>query len=59
MGRRPGRPRLEEEKLSSALALVEAGLPPARAARQLGIGRFHSIFEIPDVPLSLDILYPS
>jgi len=39
MGRRPGRPRLEEEKLSSALALVEAGLSPARAARQLGIGR--------------------
>ena len=38
-GRHPGRPRLEEETLSSALALVEAGLPPARAARQLGIGR--------------------
>lgn len=39
MGRRPGRPQLEEEKLGSALALVEAGLSPARAARQLGIGR--------------------
>jgi DNA invertase Pin-like site-specific DNA recombinase len=38
-GRRPGRPPLEVEKLTSALALVEAGLPPARAARQLGIGR--------------------
>src|SRR3954470_2317869 len=38
-GRRPGRPPLEEETLSSALALIEAGLPPARAARQLGIGR--------------------
>jgi DNA invertase Pin-like site-specific DNA recombinase len=38
-GRRPGRPQLEEETISSALALVDAGLPPARAARQLGIGR--------------------
>jgi DNA invertase Pin-like site-specific DNA recombinase len=38
-GRRPGRQPLEEETLSSALALIEAGLPPARAARQLGIGR--------------------
>jgi DNA invertase Pin-like site-specific DNA recombinase len=38
-GRRPGRPQLEEETISSALALIEAGLPPARAARQLGIGR--------------------
>lgn len=33
MGRRPGRPMLEEEKLSSALALVAAGLSPARTAR--------------------------
>jgi DNA invertase Pin-like site-specific DNA recombinase len=38
-GRRPGRSQLEEEKISLALALVEAGLPPARAACQLGIGR--------------------
>jgi DNA invertase Pin-like site-specific DNA recombinase len=38
-GRRPGRPQIEEETISSALALIEAGLPPARAARQLGIGR--------------------
>jgi DNA invertase Pin-like site-specific DNA recombinase len=38
-GRRPGRPRTEEETISSALALIEAGLPPARAARQLGMGR--------------------
>jgi Resolvase, N terminal domain/Transposase IS66 family/Helix-turn-helix domain of resolvase len=38
-GRHPGRPQLEEETISSALALIEAGLPPARAARQLGIGR--------------------
>jgi DNA invertase Pin-like site-specific DNA recombinase len=38
-GRRPGRPQLEEETISSALALIDAGLPPARAARQLSIGR--------------------
>lgn len=38
-GRRPGRPQPEEETISSALALIEAGLQPARAARQLGIGR--------------------
>ena len=38
-GRRPGRLHLEDETISSALALIEAGLPPARAARQLGIGR--------------------
>jgi DNA invertase Pin-like site-specific DNA recombinase len=38
-GRRPGRPQLEEETISSAMALIEAGLPPTRAARQLGIGR--------------------
>jgi hypothetical protein len=28
-----------EAFLARALALIEAGLPPARAARQLGIGR--------------------
>jgi DNA invertase Pin-like site-specific DNA recombinase len=38
-GRRPGRPQIEAETIRSALALIEAGLPPARAARQLGIGR--------------------
>ena len=38
-GRKPGRPKLEDETLSSARALVEAGLSPTRAARQLGIGR--------------------
>lgn len=38
-GRKPGRPPLEDETLSSARALVEAGLSPTRAARQLGIGR--------------------
>jgi Resolvase, N terminal domain len=37
--RRPGRPQLDEETLSSAFALIEAGLPPAGAARQVGVGR--------------------
>jgi DNA invertase Pin-like site-specific DNA recombinase len=38
-GRKPGRPKLEDETLSSVRALVEAGLSPTRAAKQLGIGR--------------------
>lgn len=38
-GRRPGRPALDPEKVRAAFALVEAGLSPTRAARQLGIGR--------------------
>jgi DNA invertase Pin-like site-specific DNA recombinase len=38
-GRKPGRPKLQDETLSSARALVEAGLSPTRAAKQLGIGR--------------------
>ncbi|PAX08866.1 recombinase family protein [Sphingomonas lenta] len=38
-GKVPGRPPLDEEKLASALKLVEAGLTPTQAARQLGLGR--------------------
>jgi DNA invertase Pin-like site-specific DNA recombinase len=38
-GRRPGRPPLAPDKLDAALTLVAAGMPPTRAARQLGIGR--------------------
>ena len=38
-GRTPGRPRLDPETVSAAQKLVEAGLSPARAAKQLGIGR--------------------
>jgi DNA invertase Pin-like site-specific DNA recombinase len=38
-GRHPGRPPLDEEKLVSALALVQSGVSPTKAARQLGIGR--------------------
>ena len=38
-GRTPGRPPLDPETVSAAQKLIEAGLSPARAAKQLGIGR--------------------
>ena len=38
-GRTPGRPPLNPETVSAAEKLIAAGLPPARAAKQLGIGR--------------------
>ena len=38
-GRRPGRKPLDPEKLEAALALVDAGLSPTKAAFQVGIGR--------------------
>ena len=38
-GRQPGRPPLDPEMVSAAQKLIEAGLSPARAAKQLGIGR--------------------
>ena len=38
-GRRPGRPPLGRETVSAAQTLVEAGLTPGQAAKQLGIGR--------------------
>ena len=38
-GKIPGRPSLDQEKLSSALKLIEAGLSPTAAAKQLNIGR--------------------
>ena len=38
-GRNPGRPPLDPETVSAAQKLIEAGLSPARAAKQLGIGR--------------------
>lgn len=38
-GRRPGRPAVDPEKVDSAITLVEAGIPPTIAARQLGISR--------------------
>lgn len=38
-GKVPGRPTLDPDKLASALKLIEAGVRPAQAARQLGLGR--------------------
>ena len=38
-GRRPGRPPLDRETVSASQTLVEAGLTPGQAAKQLGIGR--------------------
>ena len=38
-GRTPGRPPLNPETVSAAQKLIEAGLSPARTAKQLGIGR--------------------
>jgi len=38
-GSRPGRPPLDREKLDAALLLMEGGLSPTKAARQVGLGR--------------------
>ena len=38
-GRTPGRPPLDPDTVSAAQKLIDAGLSPARAAQQLGIGR--------------------
>ena len=38
-GRQPGRPPLDPETVSAVQKLIDAGLSPARAAKQLGIGR--------------------
>lgn len=38
-GKVPGRPPLDTDTLASALKLVEAGIRPAQAAKQLGLGR--------------------
>jgi DNA invertase Pin-like site-specific DNA recombinase len=38
-GKRPGRKPVDSEKVRAALKLVEAGLSPTAAAKQLGLGR--------------------
>lgn len=38
-GKFPGRPPLDQEMLGSALKLIDAGVRPAQAAKQLGLGR--------------------
>ena len=38
-GRRPGRPPLDPDKREAALLLVQSGMSPTKAARQIGLGR--------------------
>lgn len=38
-GAKPGRPALDPDKLDAALVLVQGGLSPTRAAKQVGLGR--------------------
>jgi DNA invertase Pin-like site-specific DNA recombinase len=38
-GKRPGRQPLDADRITASLKLVSAGLSPAEAARQLGLGR--------------------
>jgi DNA invertase Pin-like site-specific DNA recombinase len=38
-GRTPGRPPLDQEKLDAAMLLMKGGMPPTKAARQIGLGR--------------------
>ncbi len=38
-GKKPGRPGLDREKLQAALTLVGSGMSPAKAAKQVGLGR--------------------
>ena len=39
IGRRPGRPPVDPDKRDAAFKLIEAGLSPTEAARQVGLGR--------------------
>ena len=38
-GQKPGRPSLDQDKLSAALKLIQLGLSPTQAAKQVNIGR--------------------
>ncbi len=38
-GKRPGRQPLDTDKIAAAIKLVQAGLSPTAAARQVGLGR--------------------
>lgn len=38
-GKQPGRPALDQSKIAAALKLVEAGLSPTEAAKQVSLGR--------------------
>jgi DNA invertase Pin-like site-specific DNA recombinase len=38
-GKRPGRPALDQEKVAAALKLIDAGLSPTQATKQVSLGR--------------------
>ena len=38
-GRKAGRPPIDPDKQDAAIKLIEAGLSPTKAARQVGLGR--------------------
>jgi hypothetical protein len=49
-GSKPGRPPLNQEKLSAALMLVKGGMSPTQAARPTGLGRSTVYREIQSRP---------
>ena len=50
-GSKPGRPALDQEKLSAGLMLVTGGMSPPQAAKQTGLGRSTVYREIQGSPL--------
>lgn len=48
-GNKLGRPTLDGDKLASALKLIDAGVRPAQAAKQLGLGRSTLYRELADI----------
>jgi DNA invertase Pin-like site-specific DNA recombinase len=45
-GKHPGRPKLNADTLNAAFLLIDAGMSPTNAAKQLGIGRSNLYREI-------------
>ena len=39
VGRHPGRPKLDQEKMRATLTLIRNGMSPTKAARHVGLGR--------------------
>jgi DNA invertase Pin-like site-specific DNA recombinase len=57
-GNRPGRQPLDVDKVQTALKLVQAGLSPTKAARQLGLGRSTVYREVAAAGLSRSASMP-
>jgi DNA invertase Pin-like site-specific DNA recombinase len=51
-GRTPGRPPLNPEKLRAAMTLIQSGMSPTKAARQVGLGRSTVYRELAMMPSS-------